>query len=199
MKVESLGVNMKRQVSTVRGFNFVVCSGARRCWIGVFLLLALGLAAGCGYHLAGKATALPQNIDSLAIPIFGNRTTKHQLEQRMTAAVTDEFIARTKWRIVQKPAEAKAVLTGEVIDYNSRPVIFAGGAGSTFLVTVRMQLSLKDNTTGKFLFENRGFQFEEEFEISRESKDFFPEEGGALDRLAKEFARALVSDVLESF
>lgn len=162
-------------------------------------LLLLAAMPGCGYRLAGKATAIPANVDSVAIPIFTNKTTKYRLEQRLTSAVTDEFIARTRYRIVSDASQAKALLTGEVTEFNSTPVIFAGGAGATFLVTVRMRVLLRDTTTQKLLFENNNFYFREEFEISRGSKEFFPEEGPAMDRLAREFSRTLVSSILEAF
>jgi Lipopolysaccharide-assembly len=165
----------------------------------VFCLVFLLLASGCGYRLAGKATAIPANIDSVAIPIFNNQTTKYRLEQRLTSAVVDEFVARTRYRIVPDASQAKALLTGEVTEFTSTPVIFAGGAGATFLVTVRMRVSLKDTATRKLLFENNNFYFREEFEISRGSKEFFPEEGPAMDRLAREFSRTLVSSILEAF
>jgi hypothetical protein len=148
--------------------------------------------------VAGKASAIPQGIDSIAIPTFTNRSPKYRLEQRLTAAVVDEFIARTHYRIADR-ASAKALLSGEVTEFRADPVIFAGGAGSTFLVTVRMRISLKDLSTQKLLFENNNFYFREEFEISRDFREFFPEEGPALDRLAKEVSRTLVSTILESF
>ena len=165
----------------------------------VLCLVLLFVAPGCGYRLAGKATAIPANVDSVAIPIFTNNTTKYRLEQRLTFAVVDQFLARTRYRIVPDASQAKALLTGEVTEFTSTPVIFAGGAGATFLVTVRMRVLLKDTTTQKLLFENNNFYFREEFEISRGSKEFFPEEGPAMDRLAREFSRTLVSSILEAF
>jgi hypothetical protein len=172
---------------TLRTFGFIC---------GWLLLI---VTSGCGYRLAGKATAIPTNIDSIAIPIFYNKTTKYRLEQRLTSAVVDQFVARTRYRIVPDVSQAKALLTGEVTEFNSTPVIFASGAGATFLVTVRMRVLMKDTTTHKILFENNNFYFREEFEISRGSKEFFPEEGPAMDRLAREFSRTLVSSILEAF
>ncbi len=166
--------------------------------LAVCLLSGL-LAGGCGYRLAGKATAIPESVDSIAVPIFTNRTTKYRLEQRLTSAVVDELTSRTRYRIASNPASAAAVLTGVVTGFSSTPVIFSGRAGSTFLVTVRLQVALKDSRSKKLLFENRNYFFREEFEISRASRDFFPEEGPALDRLAKAFSRDLVSTILESF
>lgn len=186
------------------------CEGQRarqtiaRSPAGVFPALAVCLlsgllAAGCGYRLAGKATAIPESVDSIAVPIFTNRTTKYRLEQRLTSAVVDELTSRTRYRISSHPASAAAVLTGVVTGFTSTPVIFSGRAGSTFLVTVRLQVALKDSRSKKLLFENRNYFFREEFEISRASQDFFPEEGPALDRLAEAFSRDLVSTILESF
>ncbi len=166
--------------------------------LAVWLLAGL-LAAGCGYRLAGKAAAIPESVDSIAVPIFTNRTTKYRLEQRLTSAVVDELTSRTRYRISSDPASAAAVLTGVVTGFTSTPVIFSGRAGSTFLVTVRLRVELKDSRSKRLLFENRNYFFREEFEISRASPDFFPEEGPALDRLAKAFSRDLVGTILESF
>jgi hypothetical protein len=143
--------------------------------------------------------ARPGNLDSIAIPIFENKTTKFQMEQRLTSAVIDEFISRTRCRVVRVPAEARGLLTGEILDYAAFPVIFAGDSGSTYQVVLRARLSLKDQSTGKFVFENREVQFREEFEISRESKDYFPEEGPALDRLVRQLAKNLVNHILDDF
>jgi Lipopolysaccharide-assembly len=183
-KVSSYSVNLNHESS----------KASLTCLIAFWLVLSYG----CGYHVAGKATAIPQSIDSIAIPIFTNRTPKYRLEQRLTAAVVDEFIARTHYRITD-PTSAKALLAGEVTEFRSDPVIFAGGVGSTFLVTVRMRISLKDLSTKKLLFENNNFYFREEFQISSDYTEFFPEEGPAVDRLAKELSRTLVSSILESF
>ncbi|MDE2665482.1 MAG: LPS assembly lipoprotein LptE [Acidobacteriota bacterium] len=166
--------------------------------LAAWLLTGL-LAAGCGYRLAGKATAIPESVDSIAVPIFTNRTTKYRLEQRLTSAVVDELTSRTRYRISSNPSSAAAVLTGIVTGFRSTPVIFSGRAGSTILVTVRLRVELRDSRSKKLLFENRNYFFREEFEISRASQDFFPEEGPALDRLAKAFSRDLVSTILESF
>lgn len=181
------------------GFHFSV----PRCHLGRMIfpgLLALLFAlAGCGYHVAGKGNALPASIQSIAIPTFLNKTSKYRLEQHFTASVIDEFVARTKYRITQDPAEANALLSGEVLEFNSWPVIFSGDAGSTFQVIVRIRMTLEDKVHQKFIFQNRDFQFREEFEISRQSGDYFPEEGPALERLSREFARTLVSNILDNF
>lgn len=165
----------------------------------LFLLFLLVSSGGCGYHLSGKATAIPESIDSIAVPTFINKSAEYRLEQRLTSAVVDELVARTKYRITPNPSEARALLSGEILSVTSTPVILAGGAGSTYLVMVRMRVRLKDLKTDKLLFENQNYFFQEEFEISQNPSKFFPEEGPALDRLAQEFSRNFVTTLLESF
>ena len=165
----------------------------------LFLLLLLLLSLGCGYHLSGKATAIPESIDSIAVPTFTNKSAEYRLEQRLTAAVVDELVARTKYRITPNPDEARALLSGEITSVVATPVVLAGGAGSTYLVMVRMKVALKDLKTDKLLFENQNYFFQEEFEISQNPGKFIPEEGPALDRLAQEFSRSFVTTLLESF
>jgi hypothetical protein len=49
------------------------------------------------------------------------------------------------------------------------------------------------------LFENPNYSFREQYQISSEITSFFEEESPAVDRLSQDFARTLVSNVLEAF
>jgi Lipopolysaccharide-assembly len=164
-----------------------------------FLAWSLFISSGCGYHLSGKVTAIPGNVDSIAIPVFVNKTIKYSIEQRLTSAVVNEFIARTHYQITSDPQSANALLSAVVTEYRSTPVIFSNNGATTYVITVRMQVSLKDLKTNKLLFENNNYSFREEFEISSQPGPFFPEEGPAMDRLAVAFAKSLVSTILSSF
>jgi hypothetical protein len=52
---------------------------------------------------------------------------------------------------------------------------------------------------GKILYQNPSYLFREEYQVSRELSSFFEEDSPALERLSREFARTLVSNVLEGF
>jgi hypothetical protein len=49
------------------------------------MLVALTLA-GCGYHLAGSGTALPETARTIAIRQFRNNTREHGIEVRLQRA-----------------------------------------------------------------------------------------------------------------
>lgn len=169
------------------------------------LLLLLGwglcLTVACGYRVAGRGRGLPPEWKTIAVPAFANRTLHPRMEQRLTDAVIREFLARTKYRIVQDEAGADAVLKGEVTTLESSAVLFdtATGRATTMLVTVKMKVHLVDQASAKTIYENNEFAFREEYEISADVASFFDEQEPALGRLAHDFAATLVSAILENF
>src|ERR1700690_3195484 len=71
------------------------------------LTAAALLLSACGYHVAGRAANLPSDWKTIAVPAFKNDTTRYRIEQRFTAAVTREFLSRTKYRVVQDAQSAE--------------------------------------------------------------------------------------------
>ena len=66
------------------------------------------------------------------------------------------------------------------------------------MVVLTAKVTLTDRR-GKVLYENPSYLFREEYQVSRELSSFFEEDSPALERLSREFARTLVSNVLEGF
>ena len=165
-----------------------------------WILAAVLAASGCGYHVVGRANTLPAGAHTIAIPAFVNRSTTYRIEQILTQAVAREFIARTNYRVVPDAEGADLVLQGEVTNIGSGAVLFdpTTGRATTVLVTVNLSVALRDNA-GKVLYQNNNFVFREPYEISVDIASFFQEEGPALDRMSRDFAAQVVSDVLENF
>lgn len=165
-----------------------------------FAIIVALLMSGCGYHTAtgGK---LPTNVNAIAIPAFINQTRDYRLEQVMTAAVVKEFITRTKLHVVSDAtSDADVTLRGAVTSAQIAPLTYDSvtGRASTGVVTVNMRISLV-NKTGRVLYENPNYTFHEEYQVSRDISSFFDEESPAVERMARDFARNLVSDLVESF
>jgi len=171
---------------------------AALCLAVVFVAL---FCQGCGYHVAGTSANLPSDWKTIAVPAFKNDTTKYRVEQRFTEAVIREFITRTKYRVVQDPASADAVLTGEVISLETSPVIFQATTGEVtmMVVTVHTKVQLTDNHSEKLVYKNDDMIFRDEYQISTDVNTFFEEQDPALIRMSHDFATDLVSDVLEGF
>ena len=123
------------------------------------------------------------------------------LEQRLTAAVMQEFIHRTRYRVVGKEEGADAVLHGTIKTVRTRPVIFdpVTGRAAAIEIIVTLGVEFGDRPNKEILFANKNYLFREQYEITSDLDSFFEERNPAFDRLARDVAATLVSAVLENF
>lgn len=202
-----IGCDFKFEISNSKFQMLLLCLCAS---------MALFLSA-CGYHVGVTASQLPPGLKVIAVPALKNDTTRYRIEQGMTEAVIREFIARTKYRIVSSESSADAVLHGEITSFEAIPAVFdttptttpnsttnpnintATARATTMLISVHMKVSLEERETNKVLYKNDDYLFREPYEISTDPAKFFDEQGPALDRMSRDFAARLVSDVLENF
>jgi outer membrane lipopolysaccharide assembly protein LptE/RlpB len=171
-----------------------------RSVIAALISLSL-LTASCGYHTSAHSARLPQSVHAIAVPAFTSQTQYYRIEQVLTAAVVREFVTRTKFRILNEPSDdADATLRGTVVSTQLAPLTYDSqtGRASSALVTVTMRVSLVDRK-GVSLFENPNYTFREQYQVSRELPSFFEEDSPAIDRLSRDFARTLVSNILEAY
>jgi outer membrane lipopolysaccharide assembly protein LptE/RlpB len=165
--------------------------------LGVSLGLVL---SGCGYNLAGRGSFLPDRIRTIGIPPFDSAVPRPGVVQKLTDAVTSEFIARGGYRIVPQTAGADAVLSGAIVGLVQTPVAFDDqGRVTRALLTVTAGVRLSDAREGALLYENPSFVFRTEVELSEEGEDFFDPESEALDEIASSFGRSLVATIVEGF
>lgn len=166
-------------------------------------LLAL---SGCGYSLAGRGNFLPDYIAVIAIPTFENRSTQVEVEEIFTLKVVEEFNSRGRYRIQSDEAGADAILNGVVMSLTSAPSVLEGGPNNadanqaaTYTVVVRAQVEFKDLVENDVIWSSNSFQFRDDYEIGEDPEAFFDQEGLTLQRLSEEFAKSLVSSILEAF
>jgi hypothetical protein len=159
------------------------------------------LISACGYHAGGRAELVPSTVHTIAIPAFGNLTTRYKLTDQLSEAIAREFISRTRYRIVPDPAAADAVLEGAVLNYTSFPTVFdpATSRASAVEVHVTLRLNLRERATGKILYTRPNFEMRERYQISIDPTAFFEESDAALARASEQTARQVVSSILENF
>jgi hypothetical protein len=171
---------------------------------GLCLVVATaGLAlCSCGYHVAGQADLVPKTVHTIAIPAFGNATVRYKLNDLLPQAISREFIARTRYQVINDPTQADAVLRGTVINYFAYPTLIdqANGRTSGLQIIVRMDLRLVERSTGKVIFARPNYEAHERYELSATNDaQYFDESGAALERLSKDVSRDVVTSILENF
>jgi len=168
------------------------------------LALVVVLQAGCGYSLAGRGSFLPAYIQRIGVPLFLNNTAVFDLDRQITDKVRSEFIGRGKYTIVPDSTGVDGLLTGTITAVTLTPVAFNTSQQATrYALTLTAQVEFKDMRTNKILWQNPSMQYREEFALdptnALDPTSFLGQDVNARERMANEFARALVSAILEAF
>jgi len=160
------------------------------------------MLSSCGYHVgAPKSNLVPKNIQSISIPAFTNQSVRYKLSDRLPEAVAREILSRTKYRIESDPNTADAVLRGSISNITVFPTIFdpKTGRASGVQINVTMGVTLYNRLTGTVIWTRPSFEVKNRYEISVTAQFYFEESDDALQRVAKEAARTIVSGILENF
>ena len=175
-----------------------------RAIVGFFLpwpvLLVVALSTGCGYHVSGHTDLLPKTLHTIYVPAWSNSSVRFRLNDSLPQDIAREFIAKTKYQIVNKPENYDAILTGTVLRYGANPAIFDPATSRASVVEVEVTMSVKlADKAGKVLWENSYMSFKQRYEISKDANVYFDESSPALERLSREAARNIVSAILSNF
>lgn len=160
------------------------------------------LLAGCGYHTAGSATHLPPGARILAVPTFSTHVLNFHTETAFTDAVIHELNARTRYRVDnQQTAATDVLLAGTILTQTTAPLTYdsLSGQTSSYLLTITAKIVLTDVHTNRVLYENDALTYREQYQSTTDLNTFIQEDGAAVNRVARSFAAAVVSETLESF
>ncbi len=111
--------------------------------------------AGCGYT---NGDLYNRSIETVAVPVFGNKTYQKGLEMNLTEALDKNIEARTPYRL-ESEDHADSELSGEIIQVAQNVV---GNNYNTNLpqeteVTVVVRFTWKDLRTGRVLVDRKQF------------------------------------------
>ena len=167
-----------------------------------FVLPAAGfLLVSCGYHVGGQADLVPKSIQTISVPRFQTTSTRYKIVDELPEAIGREFIARTRFRIVNDPSQADAVLNGAVnrvaeFPYLSDPTT---GKATSIRIFVTLTVNLIEKKTGRVLYSNSNWAFHQDYDFAVDPHQYFDESGPAFDRLCRDVSHELVSAVVENF
>ena len=155
--------------------------------------------------MAGRGSFLPSYIRTIGIPTFINRSVVFNLETMLTQKVRSEFIGRGKYQVLPESTGVDALLTGEVTSVSITPSSFnPQQLASRYAITMTARIELRDVRENKVLWENPSVMFREEYDATAgrsviDPAAFFQQDTNALERMSTDFARTIVSAILEAF
>ena len=169
-------------------------------------MLAASLATtSCGYALAGRGSFLPEYIRVLGIPMFENATPYQTVEQVFTQKVRLEFQSSRRYTVVPTDEGVDGIVRGQITSISTQPASLTDTQlASRYRVTVVVKIAFEDVKAQKTLWENPSLSFSDEYEVSNQAtagdvSAFIGNERVAMERLSEDFARSVVSAILEAF
>ena len=128
------------------------------------------------------------------------------LETMLTQKVRAEFIGRGKYQILPQNTGVDLLLNGEVTAVTLAPATInpVTNLVSRYSITMTARIELRELRENKVLWENPSVMFRQEYEATSgrgvtDPVAFFQQDANALERMSSEFARTIVSAILEAF
>lgn len=167
--------------------------------LGVVVLAAF--VSGCGYGLVGTGSFLPPTVKTVQVPTFVNKTTRVELEQRVTQSIAEEMVSRGRLQLVTDPKAADVILRGSIESFGITPVSFnAEGRATRYQAVVTAKIELLDHRNeDAVLWKNDQYLFAESYEVNIASGDAFDQETRAIIDIAERFSESVVANLLENF
>ncbi|MEX0745130.1 MAG: LptE family protein [Phycisphaeraceae bacterium] len=125
-----------------------------RQW-AIVMGLCLGML-GCGYSPEG---VYDEQYQTVAVPIFENRTFWDRVQFDLTEAVTKELEQRTPYKVAPS-AVADTILQGSITSVDQRHLARRqdGGVPEEMEITIRVDFEWIDLRTGRTLRARQGFE-----------------------------------------
>ena len=175
----------------------------RLCQSAVVIVLAL-LASGCGYALAGRGNALPASIRVIGVPEFRSTSSVPDFDTALTDAVRIELQSKGNYTILPQAEGVDGLFIGTVTTVGLQPAAFtADNQVSRHVIVVTASVEFRDVTADRVIWANPSFQVRDEYQVSTtaqaDATSLLTEDVNARDRLARAFARSVVTSIFEAF
>jgi hypothetical protein len=154
---------------------------------GVGAVLSLGSCASDPREGYSLTPSHDQALQTVHVPMFGNKTFFRGIEMELTDAITKEIQANTPWRVVGQ-GNADTVLTGMVTNSDLKAISTAEGSGLVQEqgVEIVLEFTWRNNRTGKVLVQRRNFKGADIFIPARlVGESLETGQNAAIQRLAK--------------
>lgn len=156
------------------------------------LLFVSAMVTGCGYTVGND---FRQDIKTVAVPIFENKTNRRGIEFQLTEAVQKEITKRSKYRLA-KGLEADTRLTGEIIGFR-KDVLgeTAQDDPRELQISLIVKVRWEDLRTGTLLAEQEMPLSPDQISLTAQS-EFAPELGQSLATAMDDTVHAMARKIV---
>ncbi len=166
----------------------------------LFSIVVLALfIGGCGYNFRGGQNNLPEDVRSVAIPVFANNTAEVRIETIFTDEVIFQFTRSQMVRVVPE-GEADAILRGTLTSiYLEDVALTSTQTTRQRRVTVYMSATLTRVRDGKVLWQGKNMKQNRTYNYTGNVITDETNKRNAIAMLAEDLAQTLHDRVFENF
>ncbi len=121
------------------------------------LVLLTLTAAGCSMKGYSNATLYPEDVSSVCVRMFDNRTFWRDMEYDLTDALSKRIEAKTPYKIISNDDLADTVMSGQITEVQKSVLIRDRDSGSALQneVLIKAVVSWKNLKTGELLIDSQ--------------------------------------------
>ena len=165
-------------------------------------------ATACGYALAGRGGSLSPKADGtpikrIGVPLLVNQSTTPDLDQIFTNAIRQELQSKGRYTVTTDTTGVDAVLSGVMLPIQTNLTgLTEARQASKYIVTVTANVEFREQPANTVRWSNPSFRMSEEYDVptgtgATDQTLLFQADRQALERLARTFARNLISTIFE--
>ena len=168
----------------------------------MILVTLVAVLSSCGYHTTPVGGIVPENVKTIAIPVFINSTNEPYVDVEITRAVVEEFLTDGRLQVVSLET-ADVVMLGRVVRFDLTPMSYTVDSYvQQYMANISVNVSIEEAKSHKVLWQENGLStvFVSTYPVSigditatKIAKD------GAIKNACKDVASTLRSRVLEGF
>lgn len=172
-------------------------AGTRRALMWV--VVAAGVLAGCGYRFAGHDNPLLADRTTIAIPYFRNSTYEPGVEALFTHAFVEEFLESRRLQVVP-PDRADLILDGTVQELQDHTIAYSSDdKAREYRVVVQLRVTVRDRVSGAVLWKRDRLVHAEEYPVGDSIAFTEAAKARALQALARDLAERVHESMLQGF
>ena len=160
------------------------------------LIVPVIFLIACGQYQYKPSYVLPDNIRTVAVVPFRNKTVYFGSEDLLVNELTDEF-TRTGRILVKPEKEADAILSGEIVHYKLEPLAYdAHDKVEQYKLWIVVNINFIDRKTNAILWQEENITTDIRYFITPRAGEEVETEEEAVKRAVKELAQEIVQLIL---
>jgi outer membrane lipopolysaccharide assembly protein LptE/RlpB len=164
-----------------------------------FALLLLSALFGCGYHVLGRETHLPEGVTSVAVAPTLNKTNEPETETYLTQALIRELKSDGRLRVEDKK-NASAVLHSELTAIDDRPLGYDRfGRANLMQVVVTGRVFLVSAESNKELWSSGVLTETEQHPVNDNTISNHELQERAMEQACQRMAKIAIDKLLSGF